>query len=148
MKNPLYNKVQKIVSKKAVSGTVKQSDFSSIRNQASVRAILTDMGYEPSNEIRPFTWSLPKYLEIKDPIVDGRRRTKKGYISVALGESVCGEIRRRFLDNELLKVDDIAMKRSSVITFMHKLRTEGHKMQVNRYYKSRKVESFRLISEQ
>jgi hypothetical protein len=54
--NPLYSKVEAIVDQKGAYGSVKHSDFDSIRNKSSVRAILTSMGYKPCNEAKPSVW--------------------------------------------------------------------------------------------
>lgn len=55
--HPLYNRVQRIIVKSAVNGSVAHSNFARIRNQASVRAILTYMRYKPSCPTRPYMWT-------------------------------------------------------------------------------------------
>lgn len=59
MNNPLYNRVKKIAVSNTASGQIRHSSFECIRNQASVRAILKDMGYKPCNEAKPCVWRKP-----------------------------------------------------------------------------------------
>lgn len=66
MRHPLYNRVQEIVTKRSVGGMIKNSDFGSIRNQASVRAILIGMGYKPNCQVSPYSWRLPTVDESKN----------------------------------------------------------------------------------
>lgn len=116
MKHPLYNKVQQIVAKKAVSGTVKHSDFSHIRNQASVRAILTSMGYEPNCKTRPLIWSIPKTkkqpeLEIKDGFGNG----------LSVGE----KIKQDLLDGQTIFIDDVLLSRGYFLNIIGELKAKG-----------------------
>lgn len=82
--NPLQSKIEAIVAQKAVYGSVKQTDFSSIRNKSSVRAVLTSMGFKPCNEASPAIWKRPKNLRdlrvansAKAGVVDGEQNVKR-----------------------------------------------------------------------
>ena len=82
--NPLQSKIEAIVAQKAVYGSVKQTDFSSIRNKSSVRAVLTSMVFKPCNEASPAIWKRPKNLRdlrvansAKAGVVDGEQNVKR-----------------------------------------------------------------------
>lgn len=72
--HPLYKRVQQIVISKSIKGIVKQSEFNGIRNQPSVRAILTDMGYMPNCETNAFTWKMKGFASSN---IGKRSRTTK-----------------------------------------------------------------------
>ena len=58
--HPLYSRVKRIVAKKEVGGKISHKEFSSIRNQASVKAILADMGYQANCQTCPVAWGVKK----------------------------------------------------------------------------------------
>ncbi|OEH66788.1 MAG: hypothetical protein BAX61_13365 [Psychrobacter sp. B29-1] len=147
MKHPLYNKVQKIVAAKIADGKINHSEFAHIRNQASVRAILADMGYKPNCTARPLAWKIPTVRDMPDELVIDSK-PKDYRVSATNPNSKSGDIKRRFLNNELLRIDSLSLDRKPVITLMHRIRKEGYQMEINRFKGSRRIESFRLISEQ
>ncbi|WP_296244783.1 MULTISPECIES: hypothetical protein [unclassified Psychrobacter] len=84
LSNPLRSKIEAIVAQKAIHGSVKHTDFNGIRNKASVRAVLIDMGFKPCNEASPVTWKRPKpprglrvANSAKARVVDGEQNVKR-----------------------------------------------------------------------
>lgn len=115
MNNPLYEKVRKIVAGSSNANEIKHSQFEDIRNQASVRAILKDMGYKPCNETRPYTWRLLITIESKPGNkIQVKRETKARPIVDILNS------------NKVLMVDEQAIPRDAVQKIIWNLRNKGH----------------------
>lgn len=116
MNNPLYNRVRKIAISNSKSGEIRNSHFDCIRNKASVRAILKDMGYKPSNEVRPDFWRLSgaKSKPRKKIVTNARRGDESRRIVEEL------EAGKTVILDELVN-----MKRISAQRLMWKLRMRG-----------------------
>lgn len=54
--HPLYNRVQSIVIDRARHGKINRSAFDSIRNKASLMAIMLYLGYQPNDPVCPKYW--------------------------------------------------------------------------------------------
>lgn len=114
MNNPLYEKVRKIVAGSSNANEIKHSQFEDIRNQASVRAILKDMGYKPCNEARPYTWRLIAIESKSNNKIQVKRETKARPIVDILNS------------NKVLMVDEQAIPRDAVQKIVWNLRNKGH----------------------
>lgn len=138
--HPLYSRVKKIFDDNAVKGRVRANKFNCIRNQASVRAILDDMGCVPSTPINPDSWSLKSKVS-KLTVSDNESR-KQYYLSGAAKTTKASEIRRRFYAGEVINVDEQEVSRLRAMNLMYKIRSEGHKVKINRVKGMRGVISF------
>lgn len=133
-KHPLYSRVQRIIAKSAINGSVAHSNFARIRNQPSVRAILADMGYNPNCTIRPYMWT---HDSIKP-----KQKQKRVVLSV----------RQMFMKNIEAGIEvyvkDVAMTRTQIRAAIGKLRADGLKIKSIRGEHGLHIVSYQLIDEQ
>ena len=131
-KHPLYSRVQRIIVKSAINGSVAHSNFARIRNQPSVRAILADMGYNPNCSTRPFMWT---HESIKS-------KQKRVVLSV----------RQIFMKNieagNEVRVKDVELPNVKITAAISTLRGRGLKIEANRDEDGKKIVSYQLIDEQ
>ena len=106
--HPLYKRVQRIIAAKAVNGSVRHTDFQSIRNQSSVRAILTDMGYTPNCETRPCIWELKRKPVAAKPMGIARKQVLK-----------------QLQTGRIVYFDDLGVSRNYATNLINKLRKGG-----------------------
>ncbi len=139
LNNPLQRKIEAIVAQKAVYGSVKQTDFSSIRNKSSVRAVLTSMGFKPCNETSPAIWKRPKNLRAlevvnsaKAGVVDGGQNEKRSVgrpkttsdMPTKKGQQVLDKIK----EDGFYDVDNFELSQSYLSNIIGEIRELGYKV--------------------
>ena len=139
LNNPLQRKIEAIVAQKAVYGSVKQTDFSSIRNKSSVRAVLTNMGFKPCNEASPAIWKRPKNLRrleevkrVKVELMDDTKNIKRSVgrpkttsdMSTKKGQQVLDQIK----EDGFYDVDNFELSQSYLSNIIGEIRELGYKV--------------------
>lgn len=116
MKNhPLYNQVCEIIESKIRNRSVKHSEFSHIRNQASVRAILAFEGYHPNCTILATRWSLDKVkVQMEEELAD------REPIQVEKGMSLVNHTRKLILSGQEVFIDEILISRKHFLNLLVK----------------------------
>lgn len=125
MKNPLYKTIIKIIDEKRHGSVrIKHSDFSHIRNQSSVKAILTELGYTANCQAKPDFWE-KKAIDEKqyiDPAKIVIPKNKRKEVSIS------EQIRIDLLAGELIVLDQIPLGRKYVIKIINDIRKLGVKI--------------------
>ena len=140
MKNhPLYNKVAQIIERKAKNKSIRHSEFAGIRNQASVRAILSDMGYQPNCTTLTYRWSLDKFeTQLQEELAD------REPMKVEKGMSLVSHTRKLLLSGQEVFMDELLISRKHFLNLVGQYRKEGHEIDKRTYDGSTRALSYRL----
>ena len=137
--NPLQRKIEAIVAQKAVHGSVKHTDFGSIRNKSSVRAVLTSLGFKPCNEANPTVWNRPKNFRslevlssIKGEVVDCEQSIKRSVgrpkttidMPTKRGQQVLDKIK----EDGFYDVDNFELSQTYLSNIIFEIRELGYKV--------------------
>ena len=129
MRNPLYNRIAKIVEQKVAYGEIRHSEFKSIRNQSSVKAVLVRMGFEANCMNNPIAWSLKANAKKVKPKIDDSIKLPK---NKRKGTSLSQQVRDDLLDGKTIYVDDIPLCRKYVIKIVNEIRKKGIRIDMKR----------------
>ena len=137
--HPLYNRVCKIIERKAKDKSIRHCEFSQIRSQESVRAILAFEGYKPNSPTLISRWSLDKFETQLQEELAGREPIK-----VEKGMSLVSHTRKLLLSGEEVFMDEILISRKHFLNLVGKYRKEGYKIHKRTYDGSTRALSYRL----
>lgn len=126
--HPLYNRIAKIVERKAAYGEIRHSEFKSIRNQSSVKAVLTRMGFEANCTNNPILWTLAGTKRAAPKIDKKIIMPKYKRKSTSLSQ----QVRDDLLGGKTIYVDDIPLCRKYVIKIVNDIRRLGIRVDMNR----------------
>ncbi|WP_413520622.1 hypothetical protein [Psychrobacter glacincola] len=126
--HPLYNRVAEIVAQKVAYGEIRHSEFKGIRNQSSVKAVLTRMGFEANCTNNPIVWSLAGTKRAAPKIDKKIIMPKYKRKSTSLSQ----QIRDDLLEGKTIYVDDIPLCRKYVIKIVNDIRRLGIRVDMNR----------------
>lgn len=131
--HPLYNQVCEIIDSKVKNRSIRHSEFSHIRNQASVRAILAFKGYHPNCTTLTYLWSLDafKMKDIKD--VNQQMKTKTG-------QKILDDLK----DNGVYHVANFDKSRQQLSNILVDIRALGYQLEPTRT--GRTITSYKLIT--
>lgn len=127
------------MAQKALNGSVKHTDFDSIRNKSSVRAVLMNLGFKPCNEVNPTTWRQPKNLRAlkdarsaKGEVIDGGKSVKRSVgrpkTSSDMPTKKGQQILEQMLENGFYDVGEFDMSQSYLSNIIGQMRELGYKI--------------------
>lgn len=137
LSNPLQGKIAAIVAQKAVYGSIKHTDFGSIRNKSSVRAVLIDMGFKPCNEASPTTWRRPKNLrglegassekvEVIDCAENIKRSIGRPKTTIDMPTKKGQQVLEQIIEKGFYDVDDFEFSQSYLSNIIGQIRELGY----------------------
>lgn len=137
LSNPLQGKIEAIVAQKAIYGSVKQTDFNTVRNKSSVRAVLMNMGFKPCNEVSPITWRRPKHLrclegvsgakgEVIDCVEDIKRSVGRPKTTIDMPTKKGQQVLEQILENGFYDVGDFDLSQTYLSNIIGQIRELGY----------------------
>lgn len=78
MRSPLFNTVKSIAVRNMQDSQVQHSAFNSVRNRASVVAVMTHLGYTPNSPVMIKTWTLKDSKRTGQGVPVAKMPTKAG----------------------------------------------------------------------
>lgn len=119
--HPLYNRVAEIVAQKVAYGEIRHSEFKGIRNQSSVKAVLTRMGFEANCTNNPILWTLAGTKRAAPKIDKKIIMPKYKRKEISLSQQVKNDL----LDGKIIYVDEVPLCRKYVSKIVSQIRKLG-----------------------
>lgn len=126
--HPLYNRIAKIVERKAAYGEIRHSEFKEIRNQSSVKATLIKMGFKANCMNSPIVWSLADTKRVAPKIDKKIIMPKYKRKEVSLSQ----QVRNDLLDGKIIYVDEVPLCRKYVSRIVSDIRRLGIRVDMQR----------------
>ena len=126
--HPLYNRISKIVERKAAYGEIRHSEFKEIRNQSSVKATLIKMGFKANCMNSPIVWSLADTKRVAPKIDKKIIMPKYKRKETSLSQ----QVRNDLLDGKIIYVDEVPLCRKYVSRIVSDIRRLGIRVDMQR----------------